>query len=183
VPTTVATVTVDVIVSTCNNGWLAKHPKVVIDVQVDVRQTASESEAVKERYVLPKLRPLTVTELLPLTALFICPYESTAASKLIALICVPAISPTDTADTSTCVTGKFDKHVSVVDDNQEAVRHTPPESDAVAVRSKGPKFRPEIVNELCALRAAFVCPYESNAASKVYPRVDVPTKEPTVTTD
>jgi hypothetical protein len=84
---------------------------------------------------LPKLNPETVSELPPLSALFNCKYDSTGASKLYPKSCVPATSPTDTADKSTADTGALDEHANVVADVHAAVSHTASDSAAVAERS------------------------------------------------
>ena len=78
---------------------LLKHPSVVADVHVDVLHTAISSAPVALRSTEPKLSPVTVNQLPPLTAALRNHPDPTAASKLYTALAVPATPATLTADT------------------------------------------------------------------------------------
>jgi hypothetical protein len=62
--------------------------------------TPSDSDPLKLTSRAPKLSPNTLTQLLPLTALSISPYDTTAPSKLYPTNCVPVYEPTVDDDLS-----------------------------------------------------------------------------------
>jgi len=157
-----------------------KHPKVVAEVHVDVKQTASDSDTLAVKTELPKSRPDTVIELRPITALFSRLNVSTAASKVNTDSPVPTVLPTLTVPKSTSDTAGDERHCSVVAVVHVVVLQKPFESAAAGEKSTVPKLRPIIVTELPPLRALFSSTSDRTAASKVYPRYRVPATDPTV---
>ena len=89
---------------------LALHATVVAELHDVVAQATPASCAVLDSSPYPKLSPVTVTELPPLTALFNSPYEATAASKLSDALAVPTMLPTLTADTPQTVLAALRRH-------------------------------------------------------------------------
>ncbi len=145
--------------------------------------TAISSPPVALRSTEPKLSPVTVNELPPLTAAFRSHPDPTAASKLYPSTCVPAAPPTVTLDVCTPVAAALDKHPKLVADVHADVMHTPSESDTLPLVSHPPKLSPTTLTELPPLTAAFSCPYDATAASKLYTALAVPATPPTLTAD
>jgi hypothetical protein len=69
------------------------------------------------------------------------------------------------------VAGVLDKHANAVADVHADVTHTAEDSAAVAERSLLPKLNPDTVTELPPLKAVLRLPYDSTAASKLYPSI------------
>ena len=129
---------------------------------------------------MPKLSPLTLTELPPLTALFSSPYDATAPSKLYPSTCVPAYEPTLTLTEFTSVTAAPDKHPTLVADVHDDVLHTPSDSEPLKLTSRAPKLSPLTLTELPPLTALFRKSAETTAASKLYELSSLPTTAPVV---
>jgi hypothetical protein len=121
---------------------------VVAVVHDDVTQIAADKATLDVASQKLNIKPDTVTELLPETALFICASDSTAASKLNPDVTVPTTTPTVRVDTITCDNGWLDKHPNVVIDVHAEVLHAASEICAVSVQSSKPKSRPDTVTEL-----------------------------------
>ena len=131
----------------------------------------------------PKLSPVTVTELPPLTALFNSPYEATAASKLSDALAVPTMLPTLTADTPQTVLAALPRHASAVAEIHDDLSHTTVSKTAVPLRSTEPKLSPLTVTELPPLNGPFCSHADPTAASKLYAALAVPARPPTLTAD
>ena len=131
----------------------------------------------------PKLSPVTVTELPPLTALFNSPYETTAASKLSDALAVPTMLPTLTADTPQTVLAALPRHASAVAEIHDDLSHTTVSKTAVPLRSTEPKLSPLTVTELPPLNGPFCTQPDPTAASKLYAALAVPATPPTLTAD
>ena len=144
---------------------------------------AISSAPVALRSTDPKLSPVTVNELPPLTAELRNHPDPTAASKLYTALAVPATPPTLTADTPYIVLAELAEHASVVADVHDDVMHTAISSAPVALRSTEPKLSPVTVNQLPPLTAALRNHPDPTAASKLYTALAVPATPPTLTAD
>jgi len=129
VPDTVATVTV--VVPKMSPSGSERHASDVADVHDDVKHTPRSppppcsSPAVAVCSPTPKSSPDTVRDANPVSGAFRRTFEATAASKLKIGCPVP-----DTVATVTVVAPKmspngFDRHLRVVADDHDDVKHTP----------------------------------------------------------
>jgi hypothetical protein len=181
VPTAPPAITLDV----CDpvKAALDAQLRLVAEVHDDVAHAPSESATLALVSKTPKPRPVTVTELPPLKALFNSPYEPTAASKLYTALAVPAMPPTLTADMPYIVLAVLLTHTSVVPELQDDVPHIADSMTAVTLRSTEPKLSPLTVTELPPLEAPFCTQLDPTAASKLYAALAVPATLPTLTAD
>ena len=108
------------------------------------------------------------------------PTDPTAASKLKALLAVPATAPTLTADRPYIVLIELLRHAIVVADVHDDVLHATISSALVAVCSPTPKSSPETLTEPPPLGAAFRWPLDAIGASNVMIEAPVPTTPLTV---
>jgi hypothetical protein len=143
----------------------------MVDSEADVHSTdvAEDHEAVVHaaaermlltvKSLLPKLRPLTVTDDLPLNAAFSESFDATGASKVYVPTHVPATAPTVTpAWRIGCKPSGTDappKQLTDVEDDQEDVEQAWSSKIDVEVRDAAPKLRPVTVTEACPLGGAF----------------------------
>jgi hypothetical protein len=97
VPATAPTVTP--IMATFLLTVSGRHTTVVDEIQVEVEHACLEILELTEKSVLPKLRPVTVTDAAPLCGVFSSPYDDTGESKESIGDPVPAIAPTVTIGT------------------------------------------------------------------------------------
>jgi hypothetical protein len=182
VPTTAPTVTED---------------KAIVEVRTDVQQLADDADvqcvvphtdSVKdtemENSVLPKFKPVTVTEWPPEPGRLLGINETTAASKLKVLYAVPAVAETVIAF---MFTAKFPleealRHCTAVLLLHDAVAHTPCKSTVEAVTFVAAKLRPVTVTEAPPLTATFhILAADPTGASNVKDDLPVPLTAPTVT--
>ena len=157
----------------------------VAEVQ-DVEPHGTNSRAaVDVTSLTPKSSPTTVTDAPPLAGVFHIrrQLDATGESKLYPSTSVPATPPTLTVDTNTSVTTARDKQPKLVADVQDDVLQTASDSAALALSSETPKSSPITVTELPPLTAEFRSPYDTTAASKLYPSTSVPATPPTLTVD
>jgi hypothetical protein len=155
---------------------------VVAEFHDDVRHNSADSFADPVNSMLPKAKPVTVTDAPPLCGAFSSPYDDTGASKLYPSTWVPATAPTVNAevDTLRCIKSTLDVHATDVDELHADVKHTPSERLELAVNSLLPKLSPVTVTDAPPLCGAFSSPYDDTGASNVNPRSCVPAIAPTV---
>ena len=112
---------------------LVTHASVVADLQADVLHVPAASDPVGVTSTGPKFKPLTVTDALPLRALFGNPPLATAESKLN----VPTPVPTHEATVAkTCAIMRFNglvRHATPVSDVHDDVAHAASVALEVAV--------------------------------------------------
>ena len=128
---------------------LLTHASVVADVHDDVTHTAISSAPVALRSTAPKLSPVTVTELPPLTAPLRSHAEPTAASKLYIALAVPATLLTVTVITLRPPLYAADAQVTDVADDQLVLRQKVLISTAAVgvPRNLWAKFIPQMVSD------------------------------------
>jgi hypothetical protein len=156
---------------------------VVAEFHDDVRHNSADSFADPVNSMLPKAKPVTVTDAPPLCGAFSSPYDDTGASKLYPSTWVPATAPTVNAevDTLRCIKSTLDVHATDVDELHESVKQTPSDKLALAVCSPTPKPRPINVTAPPPLTGEFRRPYDATGASKLSTGCPVPATAPTVT--
>jgi hypothetical protein len=169
-----------------------RHPTVVADVHDDVKHTPRSpppprsSPAVKLCSPTPKLSPETVNDAYPLCGAFSCTAEAAAASKLKIGDPVPATDATVTLAARNKSAKAFDRHLKVVADVQDDVKHaprspSPPRSSpAVEVCSPTPKSSPATVRDANPLCGEFSRTSDATAASKLNTGLPVPDTDATV---
>jgi hypothetical protein len=109
---------------------------------------------VAEKSVLPKLRPLTVTDITADVAEFEIEYDTTGASRVNNAAAVPATAPT-VSRTSSRSSGTFlDIAVTEVADDQRTVAQIRSASIVLRVYSMLPNERPVTVTDVPPLIAA-----------------------------
>jgi len=151
VPTVFPTVTAPVNNATATASGV--HLTLELLVQALVSHTADATAAEPVTSKGPKLRPLTVKEVLPEVAKFSRAYDTTGASKLTVENAVPA-----TAATVTCVSAAMSAMLAEtltteVVEVQETVKEVASSKTEDAVMSSDPKFSPSNVNEDLPVRA------------------------------
>ena len=181
VPTMLPTLTADTPQTVL--AALPRHASAVAEIHDDLSHTTVSKTAVPLRSTEPKLSPLTVTELPPLNGPFCTHADPTAASKLYAVLVVPARPPTLTADMPYIAIAVRLRHTSVVAEIHDDVPQTTISSALVALSSTEPKPSPLTVTELPPLQAPFRTQPDPTAASKLYPSICVPAAPPTITLD
>jgi hypothetical protein len=157
------------------------HPTLVADVQDDVVHTPSDSDPLKLTSRAPKLSPITLTELPPLTAPFRKSAEMTGVSKLYELSSLPTTAPVVIAIARLAAAAASVRHCTLVAELQDPVVHIAPESIALDVMSYTPKLRPVTVTEDSPLSAPFENPCDTAGASNDITPSPVPAAPPTVT--
>jgi len=136
---------------------------------------------------MPKSSPDTVSDAYPLCGAFCSTSDTTAESKLKIGRPVPEKDATVTLALPKMSPTAFDRHITVVADVHDDVKHTPrspppPRSSAaVAVCSPTPKLRPDTVTDAYPLNGAFRQASEAAAASKLKIGLPVPDTAATVT--
>ena len=146
---------------------LVTHASVVADLQADVLHVPAASDPVGVTSTDPKFKPLTVTDALPLRALFGNPPLATAASKLNAFAPVPATEPTVTAAKGTSRLMPLVRHANVVLDVHDDVTHIPRARLDVDVCCAFPKCSPVTVTDAPPDSALFSSPLLATAPSKL----------------
>jgi hypothetical protein len=178
-PTTMPTLTATVAPS--YTVLAHRHAADVVDVHMLVLQAASATIAEIVRSFEPKLSPLTLTELPPLTAPFRKSAETTAASKLYELSSLPTTAPVVIVIVRIAAAAASVRHCTLVAELQDPVVHIAPETIALDVMSYTPKVRPLTVTEVSPLNAPFGNPYDTAGASNDIIPSPVPAAPPTVT--
>lgn len=157
------------------------HCTEVDDVHAEVAHAARDIVDVDVKSYCPKLKPVTVTELLPLRGMFDSLVDATGTSKLYNKVAVPATAPTVTMLKSWMDATGCAMHLTADELDHEAVEHSAAESRTEAVNSSLPKFSPPTVTDDLPLTAALVIPCETAGPSNVKLRsVPVPATALTV---
>ena len=156
----------------------------MLEVHVVVKQESAPNATLSVGSTIPKLSPVTVTEVPPDCGVFsVVTTDKTAESNEKTGRPVPATPPTLTADSPNIVLIELLPHTTVVADVHDDVPHAAVSTVLVADNSQAPKLSPETVKELPPLEALLRPMSEATAASKLYPTTCVPTTPPTLTLD
>jgi hypothetical protein len=126
------------------NAGLLLHAADVPDVQAAVKHEPSASSLLVVKSCVPKFRPVTVTDVKPVGAVFPRLCETRGESSVNAVCEVPATAPSVIVRMDSMSAATPVRHFTLVPVVHEAVKHSACASLDDAVKSSPPKFKPRI---------------------------------------
>jgi hypothetical protein len=142
--------TVIIIDPTCDSSTLDTHDTLEEELHAAVLHNARPNDSDIVKSIVPKLRPVTVTEGWPDDGKFLVDtpmYETVGASKVRMALSVPATAATVTTLLAIVEVEALDMQATEVLLDQDAVEHRASASCTVAVVATLPKLKPITVTE------------------------------------
>jgi len=165
--------------SVCGNtAALLKYSTLVTDVHASVLANVSKACILAVSSALPKFKPVTVTDPLPLSPIFTPPDDMTGPSKVNIKEDVPTMDPTVTVDSTSSPAPVWARHDTVLTDTHDRHAHIVVPKDDVAVKSWLPKLRPSTLTQYPPEVGALADENDVTGASKLKNAVFVPTGLP-----